>query len=287
MSSKFWVFLFLLYLLSMDCASLYAQTYDNCNCNVFHKLQKRIKDRTDYRRDERKKIDIKSAQLLKNSTSSELDDIEKLIEEDLPQYDYEILDPHMACNQKILRMNMFIFRNTLLPFIYLINAWVPKPLIDSFKNFTNNFLEVKNYIVYKSGGEHEKAKIAAERFFTNTFLGGGGFINVAQIKFGDTHAHKDESFDRALYKKGRSSGRYLMLPFLNQFYERRMGGDIISWLINPMFYFIFPYNYLYYFVYEASKLTDKREALFANRKYTDTVYNSLRDLETYEMNYNE
>lgn len=207
---------------------------------------------------------------------------------DNESYNYNKLDPWEKRNKKIMRANMFLFRNTMLPFIYLIDAWIPSPIRQGFVNFTHNFLEPKNYIVYKLSGKHEQAKITAERFFTNTFLGGGGIINAAQQKWGNKYTHHNEPFDYIFYNKKINPGRYLILPIANQYYEREFAADLMHWLVNPIFYFTFPYNYIYYFGYRSCLLTNKKQTLFHNRKYEDSTYNNLRDLSIYEvLNYDQ
>jgi ABC-type transporter lipoprotein component MlaA len=198
-------------------------------------------------------------------------------------FDYKKLDPWEKRNKKILRLNLFLFRNTILPFIYLLDAWIPRHVQNLFLNFTHNFLEPKNYLVYKFSGEHEKAKLCAERFLINTFLGAGGLSNPAEEKFGEKYHRFNEKFDYIFYKKGIKTGRYEVFPIINDYYEREFASDLMEWLVNPIFYFTMPFNYIYYIFYRSLLLTDKKETLFYNRKYDDAIYNNLRDLKSYEV----
>lgn len=197
--------------------------------------------------------------------------------------DYKKLDPLVRKNKKILKFNMFLFRNTILPFAYLIDAWIPRKIQNLFLNFTHNMLEPKNYLVYKFTGENEKARICAERFFINTFIGGGGLMNAAEEKFGRKYQRMNEKFDYIFYKKSIEKGRYIILPIANEYYEREFAADLIEWLFNPIFYFTLPYNYLYYVLYRSLLLTDKKQTLYYNRHYDEAIYNNLRDLKTYEV----
>lgn len=220
-----------------------------------------------------------------SEASEEVDytELDKLIHTESPQYDYEKLDPYYKYNKGMLRFNMFIFRNTMLPFIYLIDAWVPRPILSGFRNFTQNLSEPKNYIIYKFSGEHEKAKIVARRFFTNTLFGTLGLINVAQRKWGDEYEHKHESFDYMLKKRKDTPGKYVVYPLLNNYYHREFAASNIDWLLNPIFYFNFPFNYIYYIIDKAVILSKHKETLYQNRLYSDEVYENLRNINTHEV----
>lgn len=207
-------------------------------------------------------------------------------EKPILNYEHKIKnnDKYGRANRFFLKINLFIMRNSILPFLYVIDSWIPSRALDLFMNFSDNLLEPKNFIIYKLSGEDEKAKLSMERFFINTFLGAGGLMNPAQEKFGEKYRRENVDFDYVFFKKNIDKGDFHISLLINEHYEREAIGKSIDFFLNPILYMIsFPYNFGYILFYELVLLTDKKDTLFYNRKYTESLYNNIKDLKTYEV----
>lgn len=284
MKKNLFLFFFLLFFLNNSIINLCARPFyiKESECNSCKKIKKENVFQKKFRAKE--KLNLKEEHNIEEICKWEKPFLNQINDDETTHnLDYKKLDPWEKKNKRILKFNLFIFRNTILPFIYLIDAWVPRPVQDLFINFTHNMLEPKNYLVYKFSGEDEKARICAERFFINSFFGAGGLMNMAEEKYGSKYQRINEKFDYIFYKKSIHKGRYIVIPIINEHYERELASDLIEWLVNPIFYFTLPFNYIYYGIYRSILLTDKKQTLYYNRHYDDAVYNNLRDLKTYEV----
>ena len=192
------------------------------------------------------------------------------------KYDFKKLDPYENWNKQVFSFNLFLFRNTLLPFIFFVDAWVPKPIIHGYKNFNKNLAEPRNYIVHMMRHDKERARLAARRFFINTIFGALGFIDVAGRKY--KNYSKVMTFD-CVFRKSQV-GNYIISPITNQYYGREYSAQTLDWFTNPVFYINFPFNYLVYIIDQSISLLPNKALLYKNRKYSDLTYKNLRDIET-------
>ena len=210
----------------------------------------------------------------------ETEDIEALLNDGKEKIDYEKIDPFAGYNKNLLSLNMFLFRNTLLPMIFIIDSWTPKFAKLGYTNFVNNLIEPRNWLVYAINGDRKKARRALKRFFINSTFGVLGLINVTERKWGDKS--KRMSVD-CIFRKNNKAGRYLVSPITNQYFERTMVSDMFDWALNPVFYFKLPFNYLMYTVDKLIILGKDKNLLYRNRKYNDAIYKTLLDNEIYML----
>jgi ABC-type transporter lipoprotein component MlaA len=206
----------------------------------------------------------------------DIDDVLDVINKETNKYNYKELDPYKSWNENVFSVNLFLFRNTMLPFIFLVDAWVPKFVSKGYSNFVKNILEPRNYIVYKIKGDKKMSQVVARRFFINTIFGMLGMVDVFGKKYGIPQ--KTLSFDCAFIKN--KPGKYIILPITNQYYQREFTSQTFDWLTNPIFYLNFPFNYLMYILDVSINLIPNKNLLYTNRMYSEINYKNLRDLET-------
>ena len=192
------------------------------------------------------------------------------------KYDFKKLDPYEKWNKQVFSFNLFLFRNTLLPIIFFIDAWVPKPIINGYRNFNNNLIEPRNYIIHMKRHDKEQARLSAKRFFINTIFGTLGLIDVADRKY--KNYFKKMTFD-CIFRKNKA-GNYIISPITNQYYGREYAAQTLDWFTNPIFYINFPFNYLMYIIDQSISLLPSKAILYKNRQYNDLTYKNLRDIET-------
>jgi phospholipid-binding lipoprotein MlaA len=213
----------------------------------------------------------------KNSEDSNDELLEELNSTSI-KYDYEKLDPFVKYNKNIFSLNMFLFRNTILPFIFLVDAWVPKPITNGYRNFMKNLLEPSNYIIHLLRHDKKRMQLTAKRFFINTIFGMLGLADVSGMKY--KNYSKTMGFDCA-FKDKNKSGRYIIVPIANQYYERELTSNTFDWLLNPIFYLNFPLTYILYGVDQLILLAPNKNLIYKYRKYSEDSYALLREMQTH------
>ncbi len=151
-------------------------------------------------------------------------------------------DPFEGFNRTMYNFNF----NVLDPYVVrpVAVAWrdyVPQPARNGLSNFTGNHEEPAVMVNYFLQGDPYQGMVHFTRFFLNTLLGMGGFIDVAGManpklqrvephRFGSTLGHYDVGY-----------GPYMQLPFYGSFTLRDDGGDmvdtlypVLSWLTWPL-----------------------------------------------------
>lgn len=140
-------------------------------------------------------------------------------------------DPFEGFNRTMYNFNF----NVLDPYVVrpVAVAWrdyVPQPARNGLSNFTGNLEEPAVMVNYFLQGDPYQGMVHFTRFFLNTLLGMGGFIDVAGManpklqrvephRFGSTLGHYDVGY-----------GPYMQLPFYGSFTVRDDGGDMVDTL---------------------------------------------------------
>jgi ABC-type transporter lipoprotein component MlaA len=193
------------------------------------------------------------------------------------KYDFKKLDPYERYNKQVLSLNLFLFRNTILPFMFFIDAWVPKPVLKGYRNFNKNLLEPRNYLVHMLRHDKEKMRLTAKRFLINTTFGALGLIDVAGRKY--KNYSTTMTFDCTVRKS--KPGHYIIVPIVNQYYQREYAVQTtLDYITNPIFFLHFPLNYIAYIIDQSILLLPNKKILYKSRKYDELVYKNLRDVET-------
>jgi ABC-type transporter lipoprotein component MlaA len=274
---KVFLFLFLTLILNLtvkaeeeDIEKLLSGVQSAQDANIEEKKVE-IKENTEEKKDAHEK---------KNEHEEE--DVEKLLSETTTQYDWEELDPFEEHNKNILSLNMLLLRRVMLPTVFFVDSWVPKKARIGYTNFINNLIEPRNIFIYDRMKNPKKTRVVVKRFLTNTVFGVFGLINVAELRWGSEYKSKRMSLD-CIFRKNHKIGRYVIVPVTNQYFERPLVSDTFDILMNPTFYFQFPFNYLMYIMDKVVLLGKDKTLLYRNRKYNEGVYNALSDAEIYSV----
>lgn len=132
-------------------------------------------------------------------------------------FNYDVLDPYV-----------------LRPVAVAWRDYVPVPARTGISNVLGNLDEPSSMVNYLLEGDVERAAIHFTRFFLNSTLGLGGFIDVAgkaNPQLAREHAH---GFGSTLGHYGVGYGPYVELPGYGSFTIRQDGGDYVDSLYAPL-----------------------------------------------------
>ena len=132
-------------------------------------------------------------------------------------FNYNVLDPY------VLRPVAVAWRN-----------YVPVPARTGLSNALSNLDEPSSMVNSLLQGHVNQAAIHFTRFFLNSTLGLGGFIDVAgkaNPKLAREHAN---GFGTTLGRYGVGYGPYVELPAYGSFTVRQDGGDMVDTLYPPL-----------------------------------------------------
>ena len=151
-------------------------------------------------------------------------------------------DPLEGFNRTMYNFNF----NVLDPYVVrpVAVAWrdyVPQPARNGLSNFTGNLEEPAVMVNYFLQGDPYQGMVHFTRFFLNTILGMGGFIDVAGMANPKLQRTEPHRFGSTLGHYGVGYGPYVQLPFYGSFTLRDDGGDmadglypVLSWLTWPV-----------------------------------------------------
>lgn len=151
-------------------------------------------------------------------------------------------DPLQGFNRSMFNFNM----NVLDPYVVrpVAVAWrdyVPQPARNGISNFTSNLEEPATMVNYFIQGNPYQGMVHFTRFFLNTILGLGGFIDVAGLANPALKRTDPQRFGTTLGHYGVGYGPYVVLPGYGSVTPRQDGGDLVddlypalSWLTWPM-----------------------------------------------------
>lgn len=136
-------------------------------------------------------------------------------------------DPLEGFNRTMYNFNF----NVLDPYIVrpVAVAWrdyVPQPARNGLSNFTGNLEEPAVMVNYFLQGDPYQGMVHFTRFFLNTILGMGGFIDVAGMANPKLQRTEPHRFGSTLGHYGVGYGPYVQLPFYGSFTLRDDGGDM-------------------------------------------------------------
>lgn len=151
-------------------------------------------------------------------------------------------DPLEGFNRTMYNFNY----NVLDPYVVrpVAVAWrdyVPQPARNGLSNFTSNLEEPAIMVNFFLQGDPYQGMVHFTRFFLNTLLGMGGFIDVAGMSNQKLARVEPHRFGSTLGRYGVGYGPYVHLPFYGSFTLREDGGDavdtlypVLSWLTWPL-----------------------------------------------------
>ncbi|RRZ94734.1 phospholipid-binding lipoprotein MlaA [Erwinia sp. 198] len=144
-------------------------------------------------------------------------------------------DPLEGFNRTMFDFNY----NVLDPYVVrpVAVAWrdyVPVPARSGLSNFLGNLSEPSTMVNYFIEGKPYKAMIHFNRFFLNTILGLGGFIDVAGMANPTLAKEEPRRFGSTLGNYGVGYGTYVELPGYGSFTPREDVGGMVDDLYAPL-----------------------------------------------------
>lgn len=151
-------------------------------------------------------------------------------------------DPFEGFNRAIYYFNFNILdRYVGRPVAITWRNYVPQPARNGLSSFTSNLEEPAMMVNYLLQGEPRQGMVHFTRFFLNTLLGMGGFIDVAGMANPQLQRIEPHRFGSTLGHYGVGYGPYLQIPVYGGFTLRDDGGDMVdtlypalSWLTWPL-----------------------------------------------------
>ncbi|WJY16395.1 phospholipid-binding lipoprotein MlaA [Pectobacteriaceae bacterium CE90] len=149
-------------------------------------------------------------------------------------------DPFEGFNRSMFNFNYYVLDPYLVrPAAVVWRDYLPQPARNGLDNFFTNLAEPAAMINYFIEGNPYRAMVHFNRFFLNTLLGMGGFIDVASmanpklakdepLRFGSTLGYYDVGY-----------GPYIVLPGYGSATIREDGGDVVDTLYPPLSYLTF------------------------------------------------
>ncbi len=145
-----------------------------------------------------------------------------------------ISDPLEPINRVFFHFNDKLYFWFLKPVSSGYKAVVPKPARIGVKNFFSNLAFPIRFVNCILQVKFEGAGYEVGRFLTNSILGLGGFINVAEKQF-NMKAY-DEDFGQTLGAYGLGNGFYINWPVLGPSTLRDTIGDAGDYFLDPVYY---------------------------------------------------
>jgi phospholipid-binding lipoprotein MlaA len=146
-------------------------------------------------------------------------------------YFRETNDPLEPMNRAVFQFNEFGDKILLRPLAIGYRAIIPRGLRGAVRNFITNLEAPMVLMNDLLQGEGLRAGDTAGRFLTNSFLGLGGFIDIASDAGIPYH---DEDFGQTLAVWGVAPGPYLVLPVFGPSGFRDAAGDGVDAVVDPV-----------------------------------------------------
>lgn len=132
-------------------------------------------------------------------------------------FNFNVLDPY------IVRPVAVVWRD-----------YVPQPARNGLSNFTSNLEEPASMVNNFLQGDPYQGMVHFTRFFLNTLLGMGGFIDVAGMANPKLQRVEPNRFGTTLGHYGVGYGPYVQLPAYGSFTIREDGGEWVDDLYAPL-----------------------------------------------------
>jgi phospholipid-binding lipoprotein MlaA len=151
----------------------------------------------------------------------------------------EANDPLEPMNRYFFEVNQFLDEILLKPFAGWYHVALPDPAEDGVRNLLRN---LKSPVILANDlfqGEWGRAGTTVARFFINSTIGVGGFVDVASMM--DMKYH-EEDFGQTLAVYGAGEGPYLHLPIVGSGNPRDYSGRIVDYALDPLTWVGYAYN---------------------------------------------
>ena len=151
----------------------------------------------------------------------------------------EANDPLEPMNRYFFEVNQFLDEILLKPLAGWYHTALPQPAEDGVRNFLRNLQSPVILANDLFQGEFSRAGTTVARFFINSTIGVGGFIDVASMM--DMNYH-EEDFGQTLAVYGAGEGPYLHLPIIGSGNPRDYSGRIVDYALDPLTWVGYAYN---------------------------------------------
>jgi phospholipid-binding lipoprotein MlaA len=149
----------------------------------------------------------------------------------------EEYDPWERLNTMVFEFNRQVDKYALKPVAEGYDFIIPDFVQVGISNIFYNLRFPQRFLNNVFQGKVKGAGIEAGRFLLNTAVGYGGFLDLAkEIDL----VTPDEDFGQTLGFYGVPPGPYLILPFLQPFTVRDLGGYVTDIFLNPVNWLVAP-----------------------------------------------
>ena len=146
-------------------------------------------------------------------------------------------DPWEPLNTFVFEFNRQVDKYALKPVAQGYDFIIPDFVQVGISNIFYNLRFPQRFLNNVFQGKVRGAGIEAGRFLINTAVGYGGFLDLAkEIDL----VTPDEDFGQTLGSYGVPPGPYLVLPFLQPFTVRDLGGYVTDIFLNPINWLVAP-----------------------------------------------
>lgn len=142
----------------------------------------------------------------------------------------DVYDPLEPVNRVIFDFNTAVDDVILEPVARGYAEVVPPPVQDGVTNFLRNLRTPVIFANEVLQGDWDGAENAAARFFINSLVGLGGFVDIASY---NGYEFEDEDFGQTLALWGVGEGPYLVLPLLGPSNFRDTVGSVVDSSADP------------------------------------------------------
>lgn len=148
-----------------------------------------------------------------------------------------VSDPLEPWNRFWFGFNDIFYLHIARP-VYHGYTWVmPNEFQAGIKNFFSNILFPVRFVNFLLQGNPQAAGVEFGRFFINTTVGFGGFIDAAKGRKAVVAVNPaDGNFGQTLGMWGVGQGFYVVWPFLGPNNVRDSVGMVADWALDPSFY---------------------------------------------------
>ncbi|HET8729360.1 MAG TPA: VacJ family lipoprotein [Alphaproteobacteria bacterium] len=140
-------------------------------------------------------------------------------------------DPLEPVNRAVFKFNDAVDTVIIRPVATVYDEVVPSPVQQGVTNFLTNLRMPIVFANQLLQGDWTGAEVAGTRFFLNTTLGLGGFIDIAAYK---DLQYEPEDFGQTLGVWGVGEGPYLVLPILGPSNPRDALGFVVDAAADPV-----------------------------------------------------
>ena len=144
-------------------------------------------------------------------------------------------DPLEGFNRTMYNFNFNVLDPYIVrPVAVVWRDYVPQPARNGLSNFTSNLEEPASMVNNFLQGDPYQGMVHFTRFFLNTLLGMGGFIDVAGMANPKLQRVEPNRFGTTLGHYGVGYGPYVQLPAYGSFTIREDGGEWVDDLYAPL-----------------------------------------------------